>query len=71
MAFCLLTKCRKYFKKIKSFAHGEFNKHHLADEKKIKERIDKGEDVFERGFKIKRINIDDSIQITFDIIKIY
>ena len=25
---------------------------------KIKEKIEKGEDVFERGFKIKKINID-------------
>ena len=46
--------------KIKSFAHGEFNKEHLVDEVNIKEKIEKGEDVFERGFKIKRINIDNN-----------
>ena len=47
-------------KKIKSFAHGEFNKKHLADEEKIKARIEKGEDVFERGFEIKKVEIDNT-----------
>ena len=41
MALCLFTKSRKYFKKDKSFAHGEFNKDYLVDEIKIKEKIKK------------------------------
>ena len=58
--FSFLKTPRNISKKIKSFAHGEFNKEHLVDENKIKERIEKGEDVFERGFKIKKINIDNT-----------
>ena len=46
--------------KIKSFAHGEFNKEHLVDEKNIARKIQMGSDVFERGYKIKRVDIDDS-----------
>ena len=59
MAFCLFTKCRKYIKKIKSFAHGEFNKTHLVDEKNIK-KVEKGEDIFQRGYKIRKVKIDKS-----------
>ena len=58
--FAYLQTPENISKKIKSFAHGEFNKEHLADETKIKDRINKGEDVFERGFKIKKIKIDES-----------
>ena len=58
--FAYLQSAENISKKIKSFAHGEFNKEHLADEAKIKNRIKKGEDVFERGFKIKKIDIDDT-----------
>ena len=58
--FAYLQSAENISKKIKSFAHGEFNKEHLSDEEKIKQRIQKGEDIFERGFKLKRINIDDS-----------
>ena len=58
--FAYLQSAENISQKIKSFAHGEFNKEHLSDEEKIKQRIQKGEDIFERGFKLKRINIDDS-----------
>ena len=58
--FAYLQSAENISKKIKSFAHGEFNKEQLADEAKIKNRIKKGEDVFERGFKIKKIDIDDT-----------
>jgi len=58
--FAYLQSAENISKKIKSFAHGEFNKEHLSNEEKINQRIQKGEDVFERGFKLKRINIDDS-----------
>ena len=58
--FAYLQSAENISKKIKSFAHGEFNKEHLSDEVKIKDRIEKGEDVFERGFKIKKVDIDDT-----------
>ena len=41
--------------------------------KKIKDRIKKGEDIFERGFKIKKIEIDESfpdyIRLNQDMLK--
>ncbi len=58
--FAYLQSAENISQKIKSFAHGEFNKGHLSDEEKIKERIQKGEDVFERGYKIKKIKIDET-----------
>ena len=45
-------------KKIKSFAHGEFNKEKIVNEENIKLRIQKGEDVFERGYDLKIVEID-------------
>ena len=42
---------------FQNFAHGEFNKEHLSNAK-IKDRIKKRKDVFERGYKIKKIIID-------------
>ena len=50
----------KIFNKNKYLKNGEFNKEHLSDETKIKERMDKGEDVFERGNKLKKIEIDET-----------
>ena len=71
--FAYLQSAENISKKIKSFAHGEFDKEHLADEKNIKEKIEKGEDVFERGFKLKKISIDDTypdyIQHNQDLLK--
>ena len=71
--FAYLQDAENISKKIKSFAHGEFNKEHLVDENKIKERIEKGEDVFERGYKIKKIDIDETfpkyIQLNKDKLK--
>jgi beta-1,4-mannosyl-glycoprotein beta-1,4-N-acetylglucosaminyltransferase len=58
--FAYLQSAENISKKIKSFAHGEFNKKHLVDEEKIKARIEKGEDVFERGFEIKKVEIDNT-----------
>ena len=47
-------------KKIKSFAHGEFNTPEAANEENIKLKIEKGEDIFNRGYKIKKVEIDSS-----------
>jgi len=58
--FAYLQSAENISKKIRSFAHGEFNKEHLTDEMKIRDKILKGEDVFERGFKIKKVSIDKS-----------
>ena len=58
--FAYLQSPENISKKIKSFAHGEFNKEHLVDEKNIARKIQMGSDVFERGYKIKRVDIDES-----------
>ena len=47
-------------KKIKSFAHGEFNVKEFSDEEKIQVKIKSNEDIFGRGYKIKKIEIDES-----------
>ena len=46
-------------KKINTFAHGEFNKNDIANEESIKLKIKKGQDIFERGFKLEKIDIDE------------
>ena len=45
-------------KKIKSFSHGEFNTQDNTDDEKIREKISQGIDIFNRGFKLKKIDID-------------
>ncbi len=47
-------------KKIKSFAHGEFNSSQTSDEERIKLKIEREEDIFGRGYKIKKVEIDSS-----------
>ena len=46
-------------KKIKSFAHQEFNKENFTDVRQIEERINSGNDIFERNYKYKKIDLDD------------
>ena len=46
--------------KIKSFAHGEFNNSSITNEENIKLKISKGQDIFERGHSLKKIEIDSS-----------
>ncbi len=71
--FAYLQSAENISKKISSFAHGEFNKEHLTNEAKIKDKIQKGEDIFERGFKIKKVKIDNTfpeyIQKNQDLLK--
>ena len=57
--FSFLQKPSSIAEKIKSFSHGEFNQNQFADEKKIEGRIANNEDVFGRGFELKKINIDE------------
>ncbi len=56
--FSFLQNPESISKKIKGYAHGEFNKDHLTKEDNIRLKIEKGEDIFERGYRIKKIQID-------------
>jgi beta-1,4-mannosyl-glycoprotein beta-1,4-N-acetylglucosaminyltransferase len=47
-------------KKIRSFAHSEFDKEEFTDIERIKNKINKGEDLFGRKDKITYVAIDDS-----------
>ena len=47
-------------KKISSSCHGEFNQPDFKDEKLIREKIEKLEDIFDRSIKYKKILIDNS-----------
>jgi len=58
--FAYLQSPENISKKIKSFAHGEFNKEHLSNEKNILKKIEQGRDIFDRGYQIKKIEIDNS-----------
>ena len=58
--FAYLQDVKNISKKIKSFAHGEFNKVEIVSEKNIELKINQGEDVLGRGYKIKKIEIDSS-----------
>ena len=58
--FAYLQSPENISKKIKSFAHGEFNKDEFVDIEKIGERINNNKDIFNRGFNLKKINIDEA-----------
>ncbi len=45
-------------KKIKSFAHVEFNKDKYLDDVYLKQKINNCEDLFERGFNYKKIEVN-------------
>ena len=45
-------------KKISSFQHTEFDKDEFKNKRIIREKIFKGEDIFNRNFNFKKINID-------------
>ena len=45
-------------KKIKSYSHGEFNTEENTNIEKINQKIKNNLDIFDRGFKLKKINID-------------
>ena len=57
--FSFLQTPDEILKKIKSFSHGEFDNEKL-NERLIKEKIINNQDIFERGHKLKRIELDDS-----------
>ena len=55
--FSYLQSPEEILNKIRSFSHGEFNKNTL-DKSIIESKILKSEDIFNRGFKLKKIEID-------------
>ena len=55
--FSYLQSPEEILNKIRSFSHGEFNENTL-DRRKIENKISKNEDIFDRGFKLKKIEID-------------
>ena len=55
--FSFLQSPSQILKKIKSYSHGEFNDDKLTIEN-IEKRIIKSEDIFNRGFKLKKIDLD-------------
>ena len=56
--FAYLQSTENISKKIKSFAHGEFNKPNFSNEKKIKEKINMGKDIFDRNISYRKVQID-------------
>ena len=58
--FAYLQKPENILKKIKSFAHGEFNKESFANLKNIEEKIKMEKDIFDRGVNYKKVKIDSS-----------
>ena len=58
--FAYLQTPENISKKIQSFAHGEFNKVNIINEENIVLKIKNGQDIFERGFNLKKLEIDSS-----------
>ena len=58
--FAYLQSPENISKKIKSFAHGEFNKVNFVNQENIKEKIIMGKDIFDRGIIYKKVQIDSS-----------
>ena len=58
--FSFLKKPELIQKKIKSYAHQEFNKDEFTNINKIKERIKLNKDIFNRDYSYEKIKIDNS-----------
>tara|TARA_B100000963_G_scaffold25588_1_gene19179 strand:- start:8678 stop:9481 length:804 start_codon:yes stop_codon:yes gene_type:complete len=58
--FSFLQKPSDIANKIKAYSHGEFNTKENTNEDRIKEKIINNEDIFGRGFELKKIDIDQS-----------
>ena len=52
-------------KKIKSFAHGEYNKIQIINEDNIKLKIQQGKDIFDRGYILKKLKLTQLFQSIF------
>ncbi|MEC7179364.1 MAG: hypothetical protein VXV83_00345 [Pseudomonadota bacterium] len=57
--FSFLQTPENIIEKIKSFSHGEFDNNNL-DIQKIEEKIINNKDIFDRGHKLKKIELDNS-----------
>ena len=57
--FSFLQTPEEILNKIRSFSHGEFNDEKI-NENTIKEKILNNVDIFNRGFRLKKIKIDSS-----------
>ncbi len=57
--FSFLQTPQQILEKIKSYSHGEFNEGNLT-ESKIQEKIIKNQDIFGRGFMLKKVKLDET-----------
>ena len=58
--FSFLKEPERISKKIKSYSHSEYNKPEFTDVNKIKERIRNRIDIFDRDFKYKKVDLDNT-----------
>ena len=58
--FSFLKKNEQILKKIKSFAHQEFNTADLANLRSIEKKINLGVDIFDRPYQYKNIQLDET-----------
>ena len=58
--FSFLSSPENIALKIKSYSHGEYNIEKNTDEKIIQDKINNNEDIFDRGFNIKKIKLDEN-----------
>ena len=58
--FSFLQTPKDIVKKIKSYSHGEFNTEENTNENNIEKKIRNNQDIFGRGFSLKKIVIDES-----------
>ena len=58
--FSFLQTPQDIVKKIKSYSHGEFNTEENTNEINIEKKIKNNQDIFGRGFSLKKIVIDES-----------
>jgi beta-1,4-mannosyl-glycoprotein beta-1,4-N-acetylglucosaminyltransferase len=58
--FAYLQSPENISKKIKSFAHGEFNKENFSSANNIEEKIKTGKDIFDRKISYEKVEIDSS-----------
>ena len=58
--FSFLQSPEDIAKKIQSYSHGEFNIKENIDIKKINQKINENLDIFNRGYELKKISIDES-----------
>ena len=57
--FSYLQTSNEILNKIKSFSHGEFNDGNLSVEE-IEKRINNKQDIFGRGYHLKKVELDES-----------